>query len=87
MNKTEERLRSWSVTCLHVVGLAAAVTGTYLLCRGVPNVLALQKAQAVNLLADAHRAASLAKTYDARAAVTAMKTLQGSLNGTINNLT
>ena len=44
----------------------------------VPAALGIrqtQKAQAFNLLADGHRAMSLAKAYDAKAAAQALKTV------------
>ena len=44
----------------------------------VPSVIGIrqvQKAQAFNLIADGHRMISLAKTYDAKAAAEAMKTV------------
>lgn len=43
------------------------------------GVRSTQKATKVHLLADAHRMASLAKTYDAKAAAMAMNTLTKGL--------
>lgn len=52
------------------------VSGGILMLSIVPTVLGIrqtQKAQAFNLMADGYRAMSLAKTYDAKAAVQALK--------------
>lgn len=45
----------------------------------VLGIRGVQKATKVHLLADAHRAASLAKTYDAKAAALAINTLAKKL--------
>ena len=56
----------------------ATVSAGVLMLSIVPAALGIrqtQKAQAFNLLADGHRAMSLAKTYDAKAAAQALKTV------------
>lgn len=70
MNKEEKVIIYAEAVCL----LSAGV----LMLSFVPSVMGfrqVQKAQAFNLMADGHRMISLAKTYDAKAAATAMKTV------------
>ena len=56
----------------------ATLSAGVLMLSIVPAALGIrqtQKAQAFNLLADGHRAMSLAKAYDAKAAAQALKTV------------
>lgn len=67
----EEKLNSYAQTFLlaSIGVLALSVAHTFI---GFKTV---QKAQAFNLIADGHRALSLAKTYDAKAAALSIKTV------------
>ena len=60
----------------------AVVSGGILILSLVPGALygmQVQKAKAFNLMADGHRMISLAKTYDAKAAALAIKTVMSEI--------
>jgi hypothetical protein len=70
MDKYEKRLSNattFAITAGGILMLSLAVSAL-----GIRQV---QRAQAFNLLADGHRMISLAKTYDAKAAALAIKTV------------
>ena len=53
----------------------ATVSAGVLMLSIVPAALGIRQTQTFNLLADGHRAMSLAKAYDAKAAAQALKTV------------
>lgn len=70
MNRSNEVLT-------YATAFAMVAGGVLLLALVVPviGVRGVQKATALNLMADSHRMISLAKTYDVKAAVLALKEL------------
>lgn len=70
---------------INIVEYATAFTMTsagILLLALLPGALGVrqtQRAQAFNLIADGYRKSSLAKTYDAKAAALAMKTMMNEV--------
>ena len=66
------------ITVLECATAFAMTSAGVLLLALVPGALGIrqmQKAQAFNLIADGYRKSSLAKTYDAKAAALAAKTM------------
>jgi hypothetical protein len=79
MYTIEEKAQAWATALLTASGAALLIATTVLVAKYSVGAELINKAQALNLTADAHRAASLAKTYDAKAAATAMKALADGL--------
>lgn len=67
----EEKFSSYAHTFLLMSTGVLALSVAYT----VIGFKTVQKAQAFNLIADGHRALSLAKTYDAKVAATTIKTV------------
>jgi hypothetical protein len=65
----------------YAAAFATVAGGALMLACIVPvmGIRGIQKATILHLTADSHRMISLARTYDVRAAVQALKTLSGTL--------
>lgn len=68
----EEKAQAWSTVLLTVSASALLIAGTVFIARGVTCMRAESTVKCINLMADSNRMLSLAKTYDVKAAASAM---------------
>lgn len=79
MYTSEDKAQKLATVMLTLSGTALLIATTVLVAKYSVGAELINKAKALNLTANAHRMASLAKTYDTKAAAVAMRVLSCSI--------
>ena len=77
--ETAYKAQTWAITLLLLSCTSLTIAMTVFVAKHSCGAELINKARALQMTADAYRAASLAKTYDVKAAAMAMRELSAGL--------